>query len=1052
MLPNVAHAQQQSSAISGRVTDAQGNPASAAEITVIDTRSGTRRTTRSNDSGNYTVRNLAVGGPYEILLNGQKQTTVQSLSLGDVYQLPLVAGGAAANMEEVITVGRASSFSVAPGPAANFGLAEIETAVAFERDIKDVFAVDPRINVEGTDGAVNCTGKSPRFNTTTLDGVRYGDQFGLNDNGYGTATGMPFPFDAIEQVAVEIAPFDVRYGGFSACNINAVTKRGGNEWTGSFFYEYTSDSLRGDEFDGDQTFNLQDYDEDFYGISANGPLIQDKLFLSFAYEKQEVPRFLAQGFAGSGNGEERDWLSEADFNRIRDIAQNTYNYDPGALPGDGTQEGEKYFARLDWNISDRHQAAFVFNYYEGFQDRASDSDDNEFEFENHYYVKGDENTTYSGFLSSQWTDSFSTDIFLGTQEQQDSQVTVGPADFGDHQISDSARNTVYLGADDSRQANSLNYDATYLRLNAEYLFRDHAISFGYHREELDVFNLFVQHSNGGEYDYFDDSTGNPDSCAALDAQGRFDDPNCGTTGLDKFELGRPSRVYYGSAGGTNVAADAAADFTNTLNALFVQDDFTIGENLAVTIGLRYEWWETSDAPRFNQAFTDANGFRNDATIDGTDLFMPRVGLTWDLSDTLTLRGGFGLYSGGNPNVWLSNSYSNDGITNAQFLFANFDSSQTLLQGMPDSVPLSRQQRPGYDVPQELVDNVLAVSDADANDSELALVDPNYEQPAEWKVSVGATYDLNGWVFDADYLYTRGEDPAYYVDVSQEQVGETVLGQPIYDFVGRGENNFMLTNSNQNPEAHILSLGVRKYFDNGWDLQLGYAYTDAEDVSPMTSSVAASNFGNVALNDIVEPAAATSNYVVPHRFSFRAGYRQTLWGDNETRISFYGFAQEGRPQSYVMGSNSLEGDQFFGRHLLYVPTGIDDPAVVFEDSFDYAAFEAFTQSEGLGPGFQGRNANHSDWSYRLDMRIDQEFPFFADMKAVGYLKIYNVLNLLSSDLGVQTSPQFFSVQLVDSSVDDEGRYVFESFNDGRDINDIQEERSLWEMRLGFSLQF
>jgi hypothetical protein len=1049
VMPIAVQAQQQSSAIVGRVTDQQGQPVAGADILVVDMRSNTRRTTRSNDTGFYTVRNLAVGGPYEVRLNGVKQRTVQSISLGDSYQLSLVTGSGA--IEEIIVLGQESTFSVAPGPSANFGIAQLETAVAIDRDIKDVFAIDPRINVEGGSGQVNCTGKSPRFNTTTLDGVRYGDQFGLNSNGYGTATGMPFPFDAVEQVAVEIAPFDVRYGGFSACNINAVTKRGGNEWHGSAFFEYTDEGFRGDEIDG-TPFELQPYEEKFYGFSANGALIQDKLFISFAYEKQETPRILAQGFAGSGNGEERPWLSESDFNRVRDIAQNTYNYDPGSLPGDGVAEAEKSFVRLDWNINNSHQAAFVYNYYEGFEDRSSDSDDNEFEFDNHYYVKSDENTTYSVTLNSQWSDSFSTDIFAGFQEQIDGQVTVGPKDFGDHQISDVDRNTIYLGADDSRQANALSYETNYLRLNAEYLFREHAISFGYHREETEFFNLFVQHSNGGEYDYFDDSSGNAAACLALSPQERFDSADCGTTGIDKFELGRPSRIYYGSGGGTNVAADAGANFTNTLNAVFVQDDFILGDDIAITVGLRYEWWETDDGPRLNQAFTDANGFRNDATIDGTDIFMPRVGISWDYSEDLTLRGGFGLYSGGNPNVWISNSFSNDGISNAQFQFRNFDGAAGLLPGSDGAVPLSRDGRPGYDVPQSIVDDVLAVTDADANDSFLALVDPDYEQPSEWKLSIGATYDFNGWVVDVDYLYTRGEDVAYYVDVSQEQVGTTVLGKPIYDFIdGRGESNFMLTNSNQNPEAHIFSVSAQKYFDNGIDIFAGYAYTDAEDVSPMNSSVAGSNFGGVALNDIVEPRMATSNYVVPHRFTFRLGYRNTFWGDNETRFSMYSFAQEGRPQSYVMGSDSLEGDQRFGRHLLYVPTGQNDAAVVFEDSFDYAGFEAWRQRESLSTGFQKRNEEFADWSVRVDLRIDQEFPLYNDVKALGYIKLYNAMNLLNSDWGVQTSPQFFAVQTVESSVDDQGRYVFESFNDN-DINDVQEVRSLWEVRLGFSVQF
>ena len=1042
-----ASANQQTSSIVGKVYDTAGAPESGAIVTITDLRSGTTRTVTSNDSGSYAIKNLAAGGPYEVSVNGEKQTTLESIALGDAYSLPLQIGGG--SMEEVLVVGREALYSVTSGPTASFNLGDLEEAVSFERDIKDVFDIDPRLN--NTGGIISCGGKHPRFNTTTLDGVRFSDQFGLNSNGYGTANGMPFPYDAVEQVSVELAPFDVKYGGFSACNINAVTKRGSNEWEGSLFYEYTDQDLRGDEV-GDTNFSFEDYKEKFYGFDARGPIIKDKLFVSVAYEKQELPRFLAQGYAGSGNGEERDWLSADTFNRVRDISQSVYGYDPGGLPGDGVQEVEKYFARVDWNINDSHSAAFVYNYFEGFQDRASDSDDNEFEFGNHYYVKGDENTTYSMFVSSQWTDAFSTDIFFGVQEQDDSQVSVGPKDFGDHQISDADRNTIYLGADDSRQANDLDYEGTYLRLNAEYLFRDHNISFGYHREELEVFNLFVQHSNGGEYDYFDDSNDNSAACAALDAQGRHDSPECGTTGVDKFELGRPSRVYYGSGGGTNDPTDAGARFTNTLNAVFIQDDFTVGDNIRITAGLRYEWWEVDGAPRYNAAFAGAHGFSNDATIEDTDLLMPRLGITWDFSEDLTFRGGLGLYSGGNPNVWISNSFSNDGISNAQFQWRNFDGASTLLPGQADSATLSRQGRPGYDVPQSLVDDVAAVSDADANDSNLALVDPNYEQPAEWKFALGATYDLKGYVFDFDYLHTRGDDMAYYVDVSQRQTGTTSAGQPIYGFVDDlGENNYMLTNSGRTPTSDMFSLTVRKGWENGLDVQLGYAYTDAEDVSPMTSSVAGSNFNNLALTDIRDPAPGTSNYVSPHRFTMRLTYSADWFGDNTTRFHLRGYAHEGQAGSYVMGSGDLEGDQRFGRHLLYVPSGPTDPNVVIADSFDYAAFEAWRQREGVGTGFVARNDFNADWSYRLDLRIDQEIPIYNDIKGLLYFKIYNLTNLLNSDWGKQYQAQFFSQQVVSSSLDDQGRYVFERFSD-RDVNDLNEQRSLWEMRVGFSVRF
>ena len=216
---------------------------------------------------------------------------------------------------------------VASGPSAIFSLADLEDAVAFERDIKDVFSNDPRINLDdSTRGSgVNCGGKNPRFNGITVDGVSQADRFGLNNNGFATANGQPFPFDAIQNVSVELAPFDVTYGDFSACAINAVTKSGTNEFHGNVFYEYSSDSFRGDTISiGGEDIDVgggQDYTEDTYGFTLGGPIIKDSLFFSISYEQEESPRFTSQGFAGSGSGVERDWLSQADYERILNIAQ-----------------------------------------------------------------------------------------------------------------------------------------------------------------------------------------------------------------------------------------------------------------------------------------------------------------------------------------------------------------------------------------------------------------------------------------------------------------------------------------------------------------------------------------------------------------------------------------------------------------------------------------------------------------------------------------------------------------------------------------------------------
>ncbi|MCH7829156.1 MAG: TonB-dependent receptor, partial [Proteobacteria bacterium] len=1034
-VPVAGNAQETTSSIRGKVLDVSGSAVAGASIVVEDLRSGVDRSYSTNNSGLFLATRLLPGGPYRVTINGIKTVDIASINVGDIYNLTINLQTEAA-IEEIITIGQtADLIAVAAGPAATFNLTDLQNSVSFGRDIADVYGIDPRLMIDvDEDGiGINCGGKHPRFNSTTLDGVSMADRFGLNENGYSTAVGMPFPYDAVEQIAVELAPFDVTYGGFSACIINAVTKSGTNDWKVKAFYEFSNQDLRGDTVAGDTTDHSRpSYDKTYIGFDIGGPLIKDKLFIFAAYEESDEPRFLAKGYAGSGSGQERDWLSQTDYDRIVSIANNIYNYDPGGQPGDGVQQTEKYMVRVDWNINDTHNAAFIYNYFDGFQLRDSDGDDDEFEFANHYYTKGAESETFTLKLSSQWSDAFSTEIFWSTNEMNDSQVTVGPKDFADTQISVGGFDgVVYLGADDSRQANKLGTQADYFKLSANYLLGNHVITAGYDQEDLEIFNIFVQHSAGGEYDYFDSSVGNPAFCDALTAQQRLDDPGCSLSGIDRFELGRPSRIYYGSGGGTNIATDAAANFNNALNALYIQDELFIDSmDLTIVAGLRYEFFDSSDAPKFNQTFADANGgLRNDVNIDGLDLLMPRFGITWGVRDDLTLRGGFGLYSGGNPNVWISNAWSNDGLSNAQFRFNYFDSA-TVLPGMADSLVLSDQMLPGFDVPQEMVDAVLAVSPTDANDSFLVLIDPNYEQPSEWKFAIGGTWDMP-WAdikLDFDYLHTKGNDPAYYVDLSQSITGTTILGTPIYEYTN-GRDNFMLTNSGASPKSDMLSFVLEKEFEFGLRMQFGYAWTQADDVVPMTSAVAGSNFDNVALLDINNPPAAKSNWVVPQRFTLGLFYNHTFFGDSPTYISLYGWANEGQPQSYVMTGGDLEGDGFFGRHLLYVPTGPSDPNVIFDPAFDQGAFFSWVAANGLAPGFTQRNQFNTGWSTTFNLSIRQDIPLGNNLRGTLYWKIKNLGNFLNDDWGKVTDAQFFSPAIINADVDGTtGQFIYSRFND------------------------
>ncbi len=1063
LMPVSAIAQDTTSAIRGRVIDANGQLVAGATIDVLDTRTGVHRNISTGANGVFLASRLPVGGPYTVTVNSNKTVEIPSISLGDTYSLT-VNLLEEAEIEEVITIGRTQDLvDTTSGPAATFTLVDLESAVAFNRDIKDAYAIDPRLNLDGFQ--VNCAGRHPRFNSVSLDGVSQNDRFGLNTNGYSTATGMPFPYDGIQQVSVELAPFDVTYGGFSACNINAVTKSGSNEWEFSLFYEFTNEDYKNDELEGSNVSQIP-YEETKQGFSFGGPIIKDKLFIFAAYEESEEPRTLAIGHAGSGNGVERSWLSKVDYDRIVDIATNKYKYDPGGMPMDGAQTDEKYMARVDWNINDDHNLALIYNYYDGIQSRESDGFVNatdEFEFANHGYNKGAESETTTVKLESQWTDVFSTELFYSENTMIDSQVTVGPKDFGDHQI-DFGNNGVFLGADDSRQANGLDTASNFAKISGQLLAGDHVITAGYEREELSIFNIFVQHSRGGEWDYYgledrnDDGVPSPAYCAGLDAQGRFDDLACDVSGLDQFDLGRPSNVFYGSGGGTNNPLDAAASFTNTLHALYAQDEVYIDHlGLTIVAGLRYETFTSSDTPRYNATFSEAHGIRNDTGIDGLDLLMPRFGFTWDMRDDLSLRGGVGLYGGGNPNVWISNAWSNDGITAVQEE-EDYDGSASVFDG---GIPLIGGARPGYDTPQLLFDRIAAVSGDFGSDSRLVIIDPNYKQPREWKMALGATWDLPWWDLRAeiDYMHTRQSVAAQYVDVSQGIVGTTTTGTPIYENLpGLGDRNFMLTNTSDHGSSNVFSILVDKSFDWGLDVRAGYAYTEANDVNPMVSFTSESSFVGLNTNNVNSPVSGPSNYVVPHRFTLRASFAREFFGDNTTRVTAMFYHADGQPQSYAMDANGgLENNSRNARALLYVPTGPTDPNVVFNGAtFETDAFFDWVKAEGLSPGYVQRNATHAKASGRMDLRIDQEIPLFhPELKARLFVKVYNFSNMLNKDWGRAYDSKFNAPIIVNGGVDSSGRYLFNTFEsdpDDRSVTELFTNSSLWEARIGIEVNF
>lgn len=1019
-----AFANETASSVKGQITGPNGNPAAGTQITIIHVPSGSTKTTTVNAQGNFSSKGLRVGGPYKIIVDSD---TYEDAQLDDIYltlgqSYPVSVALRSQQMEQIVVSGAPiSAQSGSTGPASHFTLDDLENKPAINRDLKDIIRADPRIYIDETNaGAINCGGGNPRFNSLTVDGMRMNDNFGLNSSGYPTER-MPFSFDSIAQVAVELAPFDVQYGGFTSCNINAVTKSGTNEITGGFFYDYTNDSMSGDSIEGDKQ-DLGDYSEKRYGFNVGLPLLEDKLFLFTSYEKLEGAQIF--NYTPFANGR----IDQATIDQVTQIAIDKYNYDPGTMVPSMPVEDEKILVKLDWNINEDHRASFVYNYNDGFSLAQSDADSNEIALSNHFYERGAELQSYVASVYSDWTDDFSTEVRVGYSKLDNRQNSLDAASgFGEFRV-DTGDIDIYMGPDDSRQANVLNYDNLSLKLAGTYYLEDHEISFGYEREELDVFNLFVQH-NEGEYRF-------------LDTKVIVDGVEETVTGLENFENGF-AKVYYGNAASHN-PDDAAGEFSYALNTLYAQDKYElIDYDITITAGLRYDWYTSNDKPTHNQNFEDRYGYSNSQNLDGVDLLQPRLGVNWIYNEQLELRGGIGLYSGGNPNVWISNSYSNDGVRNIQ------ESASIQILG-PDAVAFNGSGQPGYDIPQSLYDEVgQGSADASVN-----VTDPNFEIPSEWKFSLGATYITESdYVFNVDYLYTDKQDSAIVSNIANVQTDTAPDGRPVYnDTLHPYKSDFLLTNvKGDDAYSHVFSLAMNKSFDNGIDLALSYAYTDSNDVNPMTSSVAFSNYHYVAVSDSEDPGVATSNYEIPHRFTMALAYSHEVFDGYETKFNLFGQAQQTSPYSYGFDSYSSDlGYNDAARQLLYVPT-IDDTQVVYGDDFDQAAFNEWVDSEGLTRGeIVDRNSIDGDWWVTFDFKVEQEFMGFADgQKGSAYFVIKNIGNMLNDDWGVLKTGSALQSAVTTEIVN--GQYVYNSFNDPAGAS-VDVKPSLWEMRVGVKYTF
>ncbi|MDH4020956.1 MAG: TonB-dependent receptor, partial [Xanthomonadales bacterium] len=462
-------AQQTTGSVRGTLNTPDGEPVIGAVVTITDTRSGTSRVVTSNDNGVFAARELIVGGPYTInvVADSYRETTVTDVftktTAASAFDITLENQGV---LEEVIVVGSASVAvaDLAVGPSSNFSFEQITAMPTISRNVRDIIRLDPRVNVGRAAGGngfgVSCLGGSVKSNSTTVDGVRAADGFGLNASGNSARASFVIPYDAMRSASVEFSPIDVSYGQFTGCMVNVVTKSGGNEFFGSGFYLYNDENLTGDSINGN-TVITEPFEDTDWGFEVGGPIIKDKLFFYTAYEKVDEGGAQNRGCIGCGFANE-DFITEADANRVAGILTSTYGRDPGTIVRTLPKNSKRWFVRLDWNINDNHR---VEASYTKLEEIAWDEDDYGFvgfTLSDNFELQGTDQKSYSVRLFSNWTDRFSTEVRASKVDVQDIQGPVGGGEAQDDnipriQILEDGDEIMLSGPGQFRSANDLQY-------------------------------------------------------------------------------------------------------------------------------------------------------------------------------------------------------------------------------------------------------------------------------------------------------------------------------------------------------------------------------------------------------------------------------------------------------------------------------------------------------------------------------------------------------------------------------------------------------------------